>query len=249
MTIQSGMLARSGRPALAWRQTIGAGPTILFCPGYASDMSGSKATSLFDHAVATGGSCLLFDYAGCGASEGNFADQALHDWVADAQAVVAARARDVPLVIVGSSMGGWVMLLLALALGPQVKGLVGIAAAPDFTDWGFSEEQKAILARDGQLFEDNPYGPEPTLTTRIFWESGEARRLLDTPILFNGPVRLLHGQADADVPFAISLRIAERLRSAEVVTTLIKDGDHRLSRDQDIALLIATVDALLTRIA
>ena len=249
MPIQSGTLARAGRPAIAWRHATGDGPTLLFCPGYASDMSGSKATALFDHAVATGGACLLFDYAGCGESAGDFADQGLDDWVADAAAVVAARAPAGPLLIVGSSMGGWVMLLLARMLGERVKALVGIAAAPDFTDWSLSAEEKATIRRDGRLLQPNPYGPEPTLMTRIFWEAGEASRLLDAPIPFDGPVRLLHGQADSDVPFAISLRIAERLCSAQVVTTLVKDGDHRLSREQDIALLIATVDEVRTIIA
>jgi pimeloyl-ACP methyl ester carboxylesterase len=249
MPSQSGTLTRPGRPDIAWRHVAGAGPTILFCPGYASDMSGSKATALFDHAAATGGACLLFDYAGCGASAGDFADQGLDDWVADAVAVVAARVPAGPLLIVGSSMGGWVMLLLAQALGARVKGLVGIAAAPDFTEWGVTAEEKATILRDGRLLQDNPYGPEPTLMTRIFWQSGEARHMLDAPIPFDGPVRLLHGQADADVPFAISLRIAERIRSAQVVTLLVKDGDHRLSREQDIALLIATVDELRMLIA
>lgn len=232
--------ARAGRPALAWRAVSGTGPTIVFLPGYASDMSGSKASALFDWATANGRGCLLFDYAGCGASEGTFADQTLADWRDDALAVIDALTEG-PLILVGSSMGGWVMLLAALARPERVAALVGIAAAPDFTDWGFSPDQKAALVRDGRLLEDNPYGPDPTLTTYGFWQSGEANRLLDAPIALDCPVRLLHGQADSDVPYRISLAIAERLRSAQVVTTLIKDGDHRLSRPLDIAGLLVTV--------
>ena len=238
-------LLRPDRPALAVHATPGTGPVLVFFPGYASDMSGSKAQALRDAAVAQGRPCILFDYAGCGESDGVFADETLTSWRDDALDVIAAQAADRALILVGSSMGGWLMLLVALALTAQdrarIAGLIGIAAAPDFTDWGYTPEQKAVLLRDGRLFEDNPYGPEPTLTTHALWLSGEANRLLDAPIALNCPVRLLHGQADADVPFSVSLRLAEQLRSAEVVTTLVKDGDHRLSRPQDIARLIAAV--------
>lgn len=241
-------LTRPGRPSLAVQATPGDGPVLIFFPGYASDMSGSKAQALRDAALAQGRPAILFDYAGCGESDGQFADETLESWRDDALAVIAAHAPDRALILVGSSMGGWLMLLVALELArhdpARIAGLVGIAAAPDFTDWGYTAEQKAVLRRDGRLFEDNPYGPEPTLTTHALWLSGEANRLLDAPIPLDCPVRLLHGQADADVPFTISLRLAEQLRSAEVVTTLVKDGDHRLSRPQDIALLLATVDAL-----
>lgn len=241
-------LTRPNRPTLAVQAIAVDGPVLVFFPGYASDMSGSKAQALRDQAVAQGRPCILFDYAGCGESEGSFADETLASWRDDALNVIAAYAPDRALILVGSSMGGWLMLLVALELArrdpARIAALVGIAAAPDFTDWGYTAEQKGILLRDGRLFEDNPYGPEPTLTTHALWLSGEANRLLDAPIALTCPVRLLHGQADEDVPFAISLRLAEQLRSAEVVTTLIKDGDHRLSRPQDIALLLETVDAL-----
>ena len=241
----TGRLTRPDRPTLAFRQTHGDGPTIAFLPGYASDMSGSKAQALFEWACSKERNCLLFDYAGCGASEGNFADETLETWRDDALAVIAARVPQGPLILVGSSMGGWLMLLVALTIPERVVALIGIAAAPDFTEWGFSEDQKAALARDGRLLEDNAYGPEPTLTTLALWQSGERSRLLDAPIPLDCPVRLLHGQADTDVPFAISLRLAAQLRSAKVRTQLIKDGDHRLSRPQDIALLIGMVGELM----
>jgi pimeloyl-ACP methyl ester carboxylesterase len=245
----TGRLERAGRPALAWRQIAGEGnaPSILFLPGYASDMAGSKAAALYDWAAARGLGCTLFDYAGCGESAGAFADQTLDDWLGDTLAILDQLTSG-PLLLVGSSMGGWLMLRAAFARPDRVQALIGIAAAPDFTEWDFGPEQRAALLRDGQLLEANPYGPEPTLFTRALWESGQASLMLEAPIAFDGPVALLHGQGDADVPWALALRIAERLRSSQVEVTLIKDGDHRLSRPQDIALLLATVQRQLERI-
>lgn len=243
-----GHLHPPDRSALAYRfvpATI-AGPTIVFLPGYASDMAGSKATALFAHASARGVGCLLFDYAGCGESAGVFAEQTLDSWLADALAMIDATG-DAPVLLVGSSMGGWLMLRAALARSERVCGLIGIAAAPDFTEWDFDEAKRATLARDGRLLEPNPYGPEPTLYTRALWESGQASLLLNDAIAIDCPVALLQGQADADVPWSIALRISERLRSAEVEVLLVKDGDHRLSRPQDIGLLTATIDRMIER--
>ncbi len=224
---------------IAFRLTRGRGPALVFLPGYMSDLAGSKATALFDAAVAAGRTCLLLDYSGCGESEGDFAEGSLTRWRDEVCALVGSLGLS-PVVLVGSSMGGWLMLLVALELGARVRGLVGIAAAPDFTDWGYDADQKARLAAGNAVFEDNPYGPEPTPTHPLFWQDGERLRLLGGEIALDCPVRLLHGQADADVPFAISLKLAECLRSADVQVTLIKDGDHRLSRPQDIALLLRT---------
>lgn len=221
---------------IAFRHTRGRGTTLVFLPGYMSDMAGSKATALFDWARAEGRSCLLLDYSGCGESAGAFADGTLSRWCEEVVALVEAQAEG-PVLLIGSSMGGWLMLLVAEALGGRVAGLVGIAAAPDFTDWGLTETQKAELTRGVAVFEDNPYGPDPTPTYPAFFADGQARRQLAGDIPFDGPVRLIHGQRDADVPFAISLRLAERLRSDDIQVTLVKDGDHRLSRPQDIALL------------
>ena len=230
---------------LAYRFREGKGPAIIFLPGYMSDMEGGKATALDAWAAREGRAMLRFDYSGCGASDGDFEAQTLTNWRGDVLAMLEEVLEDQPVVLVGSSMGGWLMLLAALARPLQVRGLVGIAAAPDFTGWGFSQEQKMTILRDGRLVEPSPYGEQPYVTTRAFWESGEAHRLLHTDIAIDCPVRLLHGQVDQDVPWTYSLELMKRLRSPDVQATFIKDGDHRLSRPSDTATLIATVDALL----
>ena len=211
-------------------------PTIVFLPGYMSDMAGSKATALFDWAQENGHACLLLDYSGCGESDGDFADGTLSLWRDEVLALIEAKL-DGPVLLVGSSMGGWLMLLAGLALGERLAGMVGIAAAPDFSDWGYSAEQKASLQAGETVLEDNPYGPEPTPTFAAFWADAQAQRQLDAPIAIDCPVTLLHGQRDADVPWQTALRLAERLDSAKVLVQLVKDGDHRLSRPEDVARL------------
>ena len=233
-----------GDRRLAYRLREGRGPTIVFLPGYMSDMEGSKATALDAWAEGRGRAMLRFDYGGCGASEGDFEAQGLADWRNDVLAIIDALTEG-PVVLVGSSMGGWLMLLAALAWPERIAGLVGIAAAPDFTSWGFSQDQKMTILQHGRLEEPSPYGEQPYVTTRAFWESGESLRLLHADIALDCPVRLIHGQADPDVPWTWSLEIMKKLRSADVQACFVKDGDHRLSRPQDIALLMATVNALL----
>lgn len=225
---------------IAFRHHEGAGPAFVFLPGYMSDMAGGKATALFDWAVEQGRSCLLLDYSGCGQSDGDFADGCLSTWRDEVLAVIDARLPG-QVVVIGSSMGGWLMLMVGLALGPRLAGMAGIAAAPDFSDWGFDETQKALLRAGETVFEDNPYGPEPTPTYARFWQDAQANRMLESGIAISCPVHLLHGQRDTDVPWETSLRLAERLESQTVTTTLIKDGDHRLSRDEDIARLLRIV--------
>jgi pimeloyl-ACP methyl ester carboxylesterase len=230
---------------LAYQLHPGRGPTILFLPGYASDMSGSKASALADWSARTGRGCLLFDYGGCGLSSGEFEAQSFRDWLGDALHMIDHVVPEGPLLLVGSSMGGWLMLHAAIARPQRVAGLVGIAPATDFTDWGFTPEQKMTIAREGRLEEPNPYGPEPTVTTRTFFESAEAHRLLHVEIPVDCPVRLLHGMRDSEVPPQQSAELMARLRSADVQTILVKQGDHRLSRGQDLDLLIETVSNLV----
>ena len=229
------------RPNLAYHHTAGEGPTVVFLPGYASDMAGTKAVTLEAWAKASGRAFLRFDYGGCGQSEGDFADQTLAGWLEDVLAMLDHLVED-RAVLVGSSMGGWLMLLAARARPDKVAGLVGIAAAPDFTDWGFTTDEKRALLQQGRLEKPNAHGPEPTLYTRGFWASGEANRLMHGAIPFDGPVRLVHGQRDPAVTWARSPHLAELLRSADVQCWLVKDGDHRLSRDADIALVIRAVE-------
>ncbi|MDG6079343.1 alpha/beta hydrolase [Erythrobacter litoralis] len=229
---------------IAFRLTEGSGPALVFLPGYMSDMAGSKATALFDRAKAQGRSCLLLDYSGCGKSDGDFVDGTLSRWRNEVLALIEAQLRG-PVVLVGSSMGGWLMLLVAEELGDRLAGMVGIAAAPDFADWGTSEAHKAALKAGETVFEDNPYGPDPTPTHPGFYADAMTLERLGSEIAIDAPVRLLQGQRDADVPWDVSMRLARRLRSDDVQVALVKDGDHRLSRPQDIALLMRMVDALL----
>ncbi|PEQ12288.1 alpha/beta hydrolase [Novosphingobium sp. PC22D] len=227
---------------IAHRFHSGNGPAIVFLPGYMSDMAGGKATAVLDWAREAGRACLLLDYSGCGESSGDFADGTLSRWRDEVLALIEARCPG-PVLLIGSSMGGWLMLLAALALPADRRaGLIGIAPAPDFTDWGTPDEDKARLAAGETVLKDNPYGPEPTPTHPGFWADGEAHRLLGGGIALACPVRLLHGQRDPDVPWTVSLQLAEALGSPDVQVTLIKDGDHRLSREGDIALLLNTLE-------
>lgn len=232
-------------PRLAYRLTEGAGPAVIFLPGYASDMSGTKALALEAWAKRAGRTYLRFDYAGCGQSEGEFEKQTLATWRDDVLAMID-HAVEGPVVLVGSSMGGWLMLLAALARPERIKALVGIAPAPDFTDWGFTQDEKMKLLTDGRLERPSIYAPEPTVYTRAFWSSGEGSRLLHGEIAIDVPVRIVHGIADPDVPHHHSLHLATRLRSADVQLWFIKDGDHRLSRDADIATIIRAVEEAST---
>lgn len=228
---------------IAYRYTHGSGPALVFLPGYMSDMAGGKAGAVFDWAVAQGRECLLLDYSGCGESPGDFADGTLSRWRDEVVALVSALCAN-RVVLVGSSMGGWLMLLAALAMPQRIAALVGIAAAPDFTAWGFSDEQQAELLAGETVLEENAYGPQPTPTFPGFWADGQANLLLGAEIPLDCPVRLLHGQQDPDVPWELALRLSAALRSADVQVTLVKDGDHRLSRDCDIARLLQTIAAL-----
>jgi len=228
---------------IAYRHTPGRGPALVFLPGYMSDMAGGKATALFERAQAEGRECLLLDYSGCGESDGEFAGGTLSRWRDEVLALVDAVVAG-PVVVIGSSMGGWLMLLVGEALEGRLHALVGIAAAPDFTEWGRSDADKARLAAGETVFDANPYGPDPTPMHAAFWADGQANRRIGTAIALDCPVRLIHGMRDADVPWQISQRLADSLRSPDIHLTLVKDGDHRLSREGDIALLLRTVFSL-----
>jgi len=237
-------VTRADGVRLTYRFLPGDGPTIIFLPGYMSDMQGSKAQALAAWATDKGHAMLRLDYSGCGESDGAFEDGTLDIWRDDVLAVVDEVAPG-PVVLVGSSMGGWLMLLAALALGDRVTAMVGIAAAPDFTDWDLSDADRNEIRAKGGIERPSEYGYDPMVITRAFWESGQANLMLANEIAIDCPVRLIHGQRDTDVPWSKSVMLAADLRSSDVQTILIKDGDHRLSRDQDIAFLIETVAKLV----
>jgi len=232
-----------GGRRIAFRHAAGSGPAVVFLPGYRSDMSGIKASAIAAWAAAEGRESLLLDYSGCGQSAGDFADGTLSRWRDEVVALIEAHVAN-PAVLVGSSMGGWLMLLVAEGLGHRLHGLMGIAAAPDFTDWGRSTADKAKLAAGETVFDENPYGFDPTPMHSGFWADGQANLRLCAEIPFDCRVQLVHGMRDGAVPWEVSVKLADALRSSAVHLTLVKDGDHNLSRDADIALLLRTLASL-----
>src|SRR5580704_17533421 len=234
-----GRLDRGDGIALTWSRLDGASPTVVFLPGFRSDMNGEKATALAAFCAARGQAMLRLDYSGHGISGGRFEDGTIGRWIDDALAVLD-RQSDGPVVLVGSSMGGWIALHVGLARKERVVGLLGIAAAPDFTEtlmWqAMTFEQRATLMRDGVLYVPSQYS-DPYPITRALIEDGRNQLLLSDPIAIDCPVRLLHGQCDPDVPWEVALRIAGQVSSPDILVTLVKDGDHRRSRPQDLALL------------
>jgi pimeloyl-ACP methyl ester carboxylesterase len=242
---QHGSIDRGDGLRLAYRRIPGRGTGVVFLGGFNSDMAGSKAEFLAGWCEARGTPFLRFDYSGHGASEGRFADGTIGRWAADAAVVVDALAPG-PQVLVGSSMGGWIALLLARRRAPHA--LVGIAPAPDFTEdlmWAaFTPEQRAAIERDGVWHRPSDYGA-PYPITRALIEDGRDHLLLRGPVALDVPVRILQGMQDPDVPWRHALRIAEAITGADVRVSLVKDGDHRLSRPQDLALLGETLAPLL----
>ena len=238
---------------IAVRERAGSSPGILWLGGFKSDMKGTKAAALDAWAQAQGRAIIRFDYSGHGESGGEFADGTIGRWLEDCLAVFEACCRG-PQIVVGSSMGGWLALLLVRSLAQRavaratIAGLVLIAPAVDFTEelmWKrFPPDIKRAVEETGGWARPSAYGDEPYLITRKLIEEGRNHLLLDKKLALPCPVRLLHGQGDPDVPWEYSLQIARHLEAPEVVTTLVKGGDHRLSTPADIARLIATVEEL-----
>ncbi len=242
------ILTREDGATIAYHRRTGKRPGIVFLGGFMSDMTGTKAKTLDAFAAARGQAYLRFDYFAHGASSGDFAEATIGRWKADAIAVLD-QLTEGPQVLVGSSLGGWLMLLLALARSNRVAALVGIAAAPDATEdlmWArFSPEQRDAIMREGAARLPSQYNAEGYLFTRKLIEEGRHHLLMRGAIPIAQPVRLLHGMKDPDVPWQTSLALAERLESRDVHVTLVKDGDHRLSTKSDLALLTRTIAALL----
>ncbi|NEU12951.1 alpha/beta hydrolase [Methylobacterium sp. BTF04] len=232
---------------IAVRRRAGAHPPLVWLGGFRSDMGASKALALDAWAQANGRALIRFDYTGHGESGGRFADATISTWLADAMAVIATYAPDRP-ILVGSSMGGWIACLAARHRSVAPSGLVLIAPALDFTQslmWErFTPDIRATIEREGVWMRPSAYDPEPVPITRALIADGQTHTLLDAPLDPGCPVHILQGMEDPDVPYAHALRIVERLPKAGTVLTLIADGDHRLSRPQDIARLLATVEAM-----
>jgi pimeloyl-ACP methyl ester carboxylesterase len=242
------ILTRVDGATIAYHRLPGRSPGVVFLGGFMSDMTGSKARALDAFCAARGQAFLRFDYFAHGASSGRFADATVGRWKEDALAVIDALTEG-PQILVGSSIGGWIMLLAALARPERIQALVGIAAAPDATEdlmWPrFPPELREAILRDGEARQPSPYSADGYLFTRRLIEEGRDHLVMRGPIALTRPVRLLHGMQDAEVPWQLSLTLADKLASADVQVTLVKDGDHRLSNEADLSLLLRTIEALL----
>ncbi len=242
--------SREDGVTLAYDWLPGKAPVVVFLPGFGSDMSGTKAVALHALCAARGQAMLRLDYSGHGASGGAFADGSIGVWTADAAQMIAQVCPDTPLILVGSSMGGWVALLLATQLGAIVTQMLLIAPAPDFTseliEPSLNDAQRAALARDGYFSPPSEYGPPMPITAKLL-QDGRNHLLLGGPIPIHCRVRILHGMADPDVPWQQSLKLIEKLESQDVQVTYIKDGDHRLSREADLRLLERSLITLLSK--
>ena len=245
------MLQRPDGQSIAYHHTAGESAGVIFCSGFMSDMQGTKAMTLESAMKGIGRSYTRFDYLGHGQSTGSFEDGCISRWTDDALAVLDECTAG-PQVVVGSSMGGWIGLRMALLRPDRIAGFVGIAAAPDFTlrmRADMSESARADIEKQGYWQEPTEYSDEPYTITRKLLDDGDRNLLMHNDIPFEGPVHLLQGMKDDSVPWQTALDIQEKLTSDEVVVTLIKNGDHRLSEIDDIGRLIIAVESVCAKIA
>lgn len=246
--------AASRRRAIAFlRNSQPGAPGLVWLSGFKSDMTSTKASAVAAFAQAQGLAMLRFDYSGHGQSGGDFSASTVSDWLEETLALILAQTQG-PQILIGSSMGGWIALLAARALAARgeaarLGGMVLIAPAVDFTQkllWPrLSDAARADIMQQGVWLRPTPYAPEPFPITRKLIEDGALNLLMDAPMRSYGPVHILQGMRDEDVPFAHAQAIAALLASDAVTLTLVPDGDHRLSRDQDIALLLKTIRAAI----
>ncbi|MEW5727324.1 MAG: alpha/beta hydrolase [Pseudomonadota bacterium] len=249
----AGILARTDGASIAYRRTPGKQPTVVFLHGFHSDMEGGKAVALEAWCAARGQAFLRFDAFGHGKSSGDILDGSIGRWADDAEAVITELTKG-PVVIVGSSFGGWIGLLAALRLRGRVAGYMGIAAAPDFTEdlmWAtFTAEQRRALIEAGRVSLPNCYAPEkPWVVPRLLIEEGRNHLLLRDAVNLYCPARLVQGMRDDDVPWETALKLADALAGGDVEVHLIKDGDHRLSRPEDIRRLERVLEGLLETVS
>lgn len=234
------------RRRIAYHRTAGAGPGVVFLGGFKSDMEGTKALHLEAWARETGRAFLRFDYTGHGQSSGAFEEGCVGDWADDAREAVT-RLTEGPQILVGSSMGGWIALLLAKAAPERLAGFVGVAAAPDFTlamEAEMDEAARAEMGETGRYARPSDYSDEPYVITLRLLEDGARHQLLTSPLRLDAPARLLQGAADADVPVSAALRLLDHLEGSDVQLTLVKGADHRFSGARELALLTETIEAI-----
>ncbi len=224
------------------------GPTLVFLPGYGSDMEGTKAVEIDGYAAAAGLAYLRFDYSGTGSSGGDFADGTLVRWLDEAIALVDLLI-DGPVILIGSSMGGWIALHVALQRPARVAAVVGIAAAPDFTDWGFTPQERQSLLSNSRFERPNADGGPPMVTHARFVELGATLRMLHHPILIECPVRLIHGDKDEDVPVGVAFKLLDSIHSGDVQLHLIKYGGHRLSKPHEIEAILRAIAVLCEKLS
>jgi len=238
--------APSGR-RLAYHRVEGEKPEVVFLGGFKSDMEGSKATFLQEWAEKQGRGFLRFDYSGHGQSSDEFTEGCIGDWAQDAKDIVSALT-DGPQILVGSSMGGWIALLLARAMPERVHALVGVAAAPDFTEdsiWaGLDEGQRVTLMETGQIGLPSEYADSPYIFTRHLIEDGRRQRVLTNPLALPFPVRLFQGTEDASVKLSVPLRIVEHATGADIRLTLVKGADHSFSTPECLEMIVAAVEEI-----
>jgi pimeloyl-ACP methyl ester carboxylesterase len=232
---------------IAYHQSQGAGPGIVFLGGFRSDMTGTKAVYLEEWARDAGRAFLRFDYSGHGQSSGDFLEGGIGDWFADARAAVDQLTTG-PQILVGSSMGGWISLLLARAMPDRVAGLVTIAAAPDFTEdsmWnGFDENQRAALHTTGQVALPSEYSDEPYIITRKLIEDGRNNLVLRAPLPLPFPTRFLQGTDDVDVPVSVALKLMDHVSGQDIRLSLVKGADHRFSSPDCLAMITAAISEI-----
>ncbi len=243
------LITAEGR-RLAFNRHPGKGPGVVFLGGYASDMEGTKARFLDAWARERGRAFLRFDYSGHGASSGDFAEGCIGDWAEDARAAIAMLTEG-PQVLVGSSMGGWIALLMARAMPQRLAGLVGIAAAPDFTETMWEEDltpaERAEIAARGRIARPSPYGEAPEIFTRRLFEDGARQSVLKSPLTLPFPVRFLQGTADAEVPVRHALRLLDHAEGPDLRLTLVRGADHRFSSPDLLELIAGTIDEVIAR--
>lgn len=232
---------------IAYQRLEGQGPGVVFLGGFRSDMSGTKAVYLEEWARAAGRAFLRFDYSGHGSSSGAFEEGSIGDWFADAAAVLSELTEG-PQILVGSSMGGWIGLLLSRAMPERVAGLVTIAAAPDFTEqgfWaGFDQDRRDTLMRDGRIEIPSDYSDAPDVITRRLIEDGRDHLIMQGALSLPFPVRMLQGSADADVPPDWALRLFDHATGDDIRLTLVKGADHRFSNPECLEMIAAAIDEI-----